>query len=59
MLAEGVDGTVENIGFRSTRVRTFKNSIISIPNGNIATMTIDNMGAREYRRFKTHSRNNL
>ena len=54
ILSDGLDGTVEDIGFRSTRVRTFKNSVISIPNGNIATMTIDNMGARRYRRFKTY-----
>ena len=29
---EGVDGTVERVGFRSTRVRTFYNSLITVPN---------------------------
>lgn len=45
-------GTVEEVGFRSTRIRTPHNSLTSIPNGNIANMTIDNLGRRERRRFK-------
>nr|MBI1228931.1 mechanosensitive ion channel [Cytophagales bacterium] len=46
-----VDGTVEEVGFRSTRVRTFRNSLMYIPNGKIADATIDNHGLRRYRRF--------
>ncbi len=49
----GFDGTVEEVGFRSTRIRTFHNSVTSIPNGKIADMTVDNMGLRSYRRYKT------
>jgi MscS family membrane protein len=48
-----VDGTVEEVGFRSTRVRTFRNSVMYIPNGKIADATIDNHGLRQYRRFNT------
>ncbi|MCB0407236.1 MAG: mechanosensitive ion channel family protein [Bdellovibrionales bacterium] len=48
-----VEGTVERIGFRSTRIRTFYNSLISIPNSTLATTNIDNMGLREYRRVRT------
>ena len=48
-----IDGTVEEVGFRSTRVRTFHNSVVYIPNGKLADMTIDNMGARRYRRYST------
>ncbi len=48
-----VDGTVEEVGFRSTRVRTFRNSLMYIPNGVIADRTIDNHGLRKYRRFYT------
>ncbi|RZS98730.1 mechanosensitive ion channel family protein [Cecembia calidifontis] len=48
-----VDGTVEEVGFRSTRVRTFRNSVMYIPNGKIADATIDNHGLRQYRRFST------
>ncbi len=48
-----VEGTVEEVGFRTTRVRTFYNSLISVPNSNIATTDIDNLGMRQYRRFRT------
>jgi MscS family membrane protein len=54
IIAQDIDGMVEEVGFRSTRVRTFKNSLVSVPNGNIANMTIDNMGLRVYRRYSTN-----
>jgi len=44
------EGTVEDIGFRSTRIRTFYNSLISVPSSTLAMNSIDNMGARTYRR---------
>ena len=47
----GVDGMVEEVGFRSTRVRTFANSLVYVPNGKLADMVIDNYGLRKYRRF--------
>lgn len=47
------EGTVEEIGFRSTRVRTFYNSEVSIPNSQLMNASIDNMGRREYRRVLT------
>lgn len=49
----GVDGTVEEVGFRSTRVRTFANSLVYVPNGKLADMIVNNYGLRQYRRFKT------
>jgi MscS family membrane protein len=48
-----VDGTVEGVGFRSTRVRTFYNSIITVPNRHFISAKVDNWGARRYRRIKT------
>ncbi len=48
-----VDGTVEEVGFRATRIRTFRNSVMYIPNGVITNQTIDNHGLRVYRRFFT------
>jgi MscS family membrane protein len=51
--APGVDGTVESVGFRATRVRTFANSLVYVPNGKMSEMLIDNYGARKYRRFRT------
>lgn len=49
-----VDGTVEEVGFRSTRIRTFRNSLMYIPNGVITNQMIDNHGLRVYRRFMTN-----
>lgn len=49
----GVDGTIEEIGFRSTRLRTAADSLVTIPNGTLANMTIDNLGVRSYRLYKT------
>jgi MscS family membrane protein len=46
------EGTVEEIGFRSTRIRTFYNSLISVPNADVAASSVDNMGCREFRRIK-------
>lgn len=49
----GVDGSVEEVGVRSTRVRTFANSLVYVPNGKLADMTINNYGERAYRRYST------
>ncbi len=48
-----VEGTVEEVGFRSTRVRTFYDSVISVPNSNLTNSEIDNYGRRSFRRFTT------
>jgi MscS family membrane protein len=47
-----IEGTVERVGFRSTRVRTFYNSMITIPNSKMVDTHVDNYGARQYRRAK-------
>ena len=49
-----VEGTVEKIGFRSTRIRTFYDSLVSIPNANLVRASVDNYGRRQYRRWSTH-----
>ncbi len=48
------EGTVEAVGFRSTRIRTFYNSVITIPNSDCVNHAIDNMGSRTYRRYSCH-----
>lgn len=53
IVTEGVEGTVENVGFRSTRIRTFYNSQITLPNSRLTTAFVDNLGRRRYRRIKT------
>jgi MscS family membrane protein len=39
-------GTVEEVGFRSTRLRTFDGSLVTIPNGKITDSVIENIGKR-------------
>ncbi|MEW8256891.1 MAG: mechanosensitive ion channel family protein [Candidatus Thiodiazotropha taylori] len=51
IVVDGVEGSVERIGFRSTRIRTFYNSVVTVPNSKFITATVDNMGERRYRRL--------
>ncbi|CAN0285517.1 unnamed protein product, partial [Chrysoparadoxa australica] len=51
--AGDIDGTVEEVGFRSSRIRTFRNSLMYVPNSKLADSTVDNHGLRQYRRFYT------
>lgn len=44
------EGTVEHVGFRSTRIRTFADSLISIPNSTLVNTVVDNLGMRGRRR---------
>lgn len=46
------EGIVEEIGFRSTRIRTFYKSLITIPNSVMAKEKIDNYSLRPSRRFR-------
>ncbi|MFH1745434.1 MAG: mechanosensitive ion channel family protein [Planctomycetota bacterium] len=46
-----VEGTVESVGLRSSRIRTFYNSQITVPNSEIMTSKVDNLGRRRYRRI--------
>jgi MscS family membrane protein len=47
------EGTVEEIGFRSTKIRTPQNSLVSVPSGEIALAPVDNLGLRQFRRVRT------
>ena len=47
------EGTVEEVGFRSTRIRSFANSVIYVPNSKLSDSMIDNFGLRIYRRYST------
>jgi MscS family membrane protein len=50
ILIGSVEGTVESIGFRSTRIRTWEDSIVTIPNSVVANANIENLGLRRHRR---------
>lgn len=40
-------GTVEDIGLRSTRIKTVGRSIVSVPNGQLITMSLENFSMRD------------
>ncbi len=44
---DGIEGTVEIIGLRSTRIRTPDRTVIAIPNGKLAEMRIESVAARD------------
>ena len=48
----GNEGTVEEVGFRSTRLRTVLGTLVTIPNASIATARVDNWGLRKARRIR-------
>jgi MscS family membrane protein len=50
--AGDIDGSVEHVGIRSTRVRSAQDSILVVPNGRLADSTINNLGTRRHRLFK-------
>lgn len=47
-----VEGTVEEVGLRVTRVRTFANSLITLPNSMLTTRVINNWSQMQKRRLK-------
>jgi MscS family membrane protein len=44
-------GTIEEIGLRSTRVRTLDRTLVTIPNAEFSTLQIENFAARDRIRF--------
>ena len=49
-----VVGTVEKVGFRSTRVRAADTSVYQIPNSKLSEIVINNKGLRLFRRYNTN-----
>ena len=47
-----VTGVVEKVGFRSTRIRTFDKSLVTVPNKKMIDAELDNLGLRPVRRVK-------
>jgi len=46
-------GTVEEVGLRSTRVRTLDRTVVSIPNGQFSTLELENFTERDRIRLHT------
>lgn len=47
-----IEGAVESVGVRSTRVRTAQDSVVFIPNCKLVDSTINNLGTRRFRLVK-------
>ena len=50
--AGDMEGVIEDIGFRSTRIRTFSKTLITVPNSVLMNMSIDNFSQMPKRRIK-------
>ena len=48
-----LQGTVEEVGFRSSRIRAADTSIFQIPNSTLSEIVINNQGLRLFRRYRT------
>ena len=48
VVVDGHDGPVETVGLRSTKIRTLNGHLITVPNGELANKTIQNIGKRPY-----------
>ena len=48
---DDLEGEVESLGFRSTKLRTGLNSQVTVPNSKLAAANVDNLGRRKYRRY--------
>ena len=47
--AGDIEGFIEDIGFRSTRIRTLQNSVVSVPSSELVNESIENMTTRKFR----------
>ena len=48
----GVEGVVEDIGMRTTKIRAFDKRLVVVPNATIANSAVDNFSRRDRRRIK-------
>jgi len=49
---DGVEGNVEKIGFRSTHIRTPEKTLVSLPNRNLISNSLENFSERGARRVR-------
>ncbi len=45
---DGQEGNIEEVGFRSTRIRTLTGHLVTIPNATVANHTIENVSRRPF-----------
>lgn len=49
---DGIEGTIEKVGFRSTQIRSMDKSIITVPNKKMIDNALENLTLRNFRRVK-------
>ena len=49
---DGFDGPVEEVGFRSTKIRTLTGHVVTVPNEKMVSSTVENIGLRPHIRRK-------
>jgi len=59
IIVDGIEGTVEDINFRSTKVRKFNKSVVTVPNSKIAKSNIINFSKRNLRRVSYELKLNI
>lgn len=48
LVVDGHDGPVEEVGFRSTRIRTLDGHLVTVPNGELVNKSIQNVSKRPF-----------
>ena len=53
VIIDNYDGVVEDVGFRSTRIRTLTGHLVTIPNEKVVNSGLENVGRRPHIRWRT------
>ncbi len=48
IVVDGYDGPVEEVGFRSTKIRTLSGHLVTVPNERVVSSNVENIGQRPY-----------
>ena len=54
VVIDNYDGVIEDVGFRSTRIRTVTGHLVTIPNEKIVNSGLENIGRRPYIKWVTN-----
>ena len=54
IVIDNYDGVVEEVGFRSSRIRTLTGHLVTIPNEKLVNSTVENIGKRPHIRWLTN-----
>ena len=54
IMIDNYDGVVEDVGFRSTRIRTLTGHLVTIPNEKVVNSGLENIGKRPHIRWLTN-----